>query len=210
MTAADDLAHAAKLDRVSRETLARFEDYVRLLEKWNKSINLISNSTSYDIWSRHIIDSAQLWPLRPRDARSWVDLGSGGGLPGIPLAILAREFDPDATFTLMESDQRKCAFLTTAIQNLALNARVVTARIEEHPPENADVVTARALAPLTPLLDHCARHVAPTGTILLLKGRSTDAELTEARKFWTFDLTRMPSVTDPEAVLLRIGALARV
>jgi 16S rRNA (guanine527-N7)-methyltransferase len=193
---------------VSRETYDRMQAYADLLRKWNARINLVSPASIPDLWDRHIADSAQLFPLAP-PARTWVDLGSGGGLPGLVCAILAQQHHPQTRFVLIESDKRKCAFLQSAAHALALPVQVLPQRAEQAPPQGADVVTARAMAPLVALLPHVARHVSPTGCAILPKGRNHAQELEAARAEWHFDCTAQPSVTDPDARCLIIRNLTR-
>ena len=195
---------------VSRETWERLDDYVALLEKWTVRINLISRATVPLIWERHIADSCQLASFITSDQETWVDLGSGGGLPGLVVAIIAMEKAPDLKINLIESDQRKSTFLRTVVRELDLNTTVKTARIEELEPQNADVISARALAGLTQLLEYVARHRRSYGKALFLKGISLEKEVEESRKTWHFDLEVRPSLTDPQAALLVIGELSRV
>jgi 16S rRNA (guanine527-N7)-methyltransferase len=122
---------------VSRETTDRLADLVALLLNWNRKINLIGRGTEPEVWHRHVLDSAQLWPLRPAMARTWVDLGSGAGFPGLVIAILAKELDPSLDVILVESDQRKAAFLATAVRELDLNATVHADRVEACAPFGA-------------------------------------------------------------------------
>ncbi len=182
--------------RVSRETWDRLDAYAALLTKWNQRINLVAPATIPDLWERHIVDSAQVFLSAPAHARSWVDLGSGGGLPGLVCAILAREFHPETRFTLIDSDQRKAAFLSTAIHQLGLSARAIPKRTEQTAPQDAAVVTARALAPLEDLLPLVARHLACDGIAILLKGKNHAAELAAARQEWHFHCDARPSLTD--------------
>ncbi|NKB29280.1 MAG: 16S rRNA (guanine(527)-N(7))-methyltransferase RsmG [Rhodobacteraceae bacterium] len=193
------------LENVSRETMARLTTYVALLEKWNCRINLIAPATTEDIWNRHIRDALQLYPMA-KTAQKWADLGSGGGLPGLVVAIQAVELGgPD--MVLIESDQRKAAFLRQVIQQLDLKARVAIDRIESLEPLNTQVVSARALAPLPKLLGYVARHLASDGKALLPKGRSWKSELSNAQQRWTFDYKVWQSRTDPEAAILEITYL---
>jgi 16S rRNA (guanine527-N7)-methyltransferase len=187
---------------VSRETLDVMHAYVALLRKWNTRINLVAASTVPDIWERHIVDSAQMFLHAPTSARHWVDLGSGGGLPGVVCAILAQQFLPKCKFTLIESDARKSAFLVTVSRELGLNIQVLTARSEVAPCQQADVVSARALAPLPLLLTWVTRHLAKEGVALLPKGKNYDQELAAAQREWQFDLAMIASQTDPLAKLL--------
>lgn len=194
---------------VSRETEARLQAYLNLLRHWNARINLVSRTTIADAWQRHVVDSAQLLALCPAGARHWVDLGSGGGLPGIVVACLAAERRPDLTVTLIESDARKCAFLQTADRELGLDMRVLRARIESAAPQQADVVSARALAPMDRLLPLVSRHMAAGGCALLPKGARYRAEIAAALASWDFSYEAHPSRTAPASVILRIEGLCR-
>jgi 16S rRNA (guanine527-N7)-methyltransferase len=201
---------AAAFD-VSRETAARLQLYAELLTKWNARINLVAPATLADLWVRHIQDSTQVFALAPATAGHWVDLGTGGGLPGLICAILAAEKMPDCRFTLIESDQRKAAFLMTAARELGLTAVTVLAqRIEAVPPQSADIVSARALAPLPALLPMVIRHCAARSVALLPKGRDWASEVKAAQAEWNFTLTAHSSQTDSAARVLEIKELTRV
>ncbi|MBK1634865.1 16S rRNA (guanine(527)-N(7))-methyltransferase RsmG [Rhodovulum adriaticum] len=196
---------------VPRETSERLSAYAALLRKWNPAINLVSRSTLKDLETRHIADSAQLFDLAPKNAAHWVDLGSGGGFPGLVIAILAADAAPQMRVTLIESDLRKATFLRTAARELGLeNTNVLSQRIEAAPPQGADVLSARALAPLTDLLSFATRHLAPDGVALFPKGARHDQELEAALATWRFTVQKIPSTTDPQAVILQIGGIARV
>lgn len=194
---------------VSRETEQRLRDFVLLLEKWNAAINLISRSTMGQVWSRHILDSAQIFSYAT-SANRWVDLGSGGGFPGIVVAILAVEFAPNMKIILVEADQRKAAFLRQAGQTLGLSINVIADRIELIASLTADVVSARALAPLPQLCAFAKTHLAPDGAAIFLKGKSCDAEIADARKDWNFSLESHASITDPSAVVLVLKEISNV
>jgi 16S rRNA (guanine527-N7)-methyltransferase len=195
---------------VSRETSDRLQAYVDLLLKWNARINLIGPATEADVWNRHIRDSIQLFALAPNSLSHWVDLGSGGGLPGLVCAIIASEQMPECRFSLIESDQRKAAFLLTAARALTLNrVHVVSERIEAVPPLKAEIVSARALAPLPELLAYVSRHLSQEGTALLPKGRAFQSELAAARQDWHFDVTAHESQTDQMARVLEIRNISR-
>lgn len=195
---------------VSRETMDRLKAYTELLTKWNSKINLVAPATIPSLWQRHIEDSAQVFSLAPKNVVHWVDLGSGGGLPGVVCAILAAEHMPDCRFTLIESDKRKSAFLMVAAQELGLQLNVLPERAEGVLPLGADVVSARALAPLPQLLTWVHRHVAKGGIALLPKGKTWEEELDAARAEWMFDALSHISQTDPAARLLAIKELSRV
>ncbi|WP_372605169.1 16S rRNA (guanine(527)-N(7))-methyltransferase RsmG [Actibacterium sp.] len=194
---------------VSRETLQHLKTYEALLNKWNPAINLVAKSTLADAWTRHFIDSAQIFQLAP-NAAHWVDLGSGGGFPGMVVAILALEFAPQMQITLVESDQRKATFLRTVARETGANATVIAARIEDVPPLNADVLSARALAALDLLLEFANRHLSPDGVALFLKGANHDKEIAEAVANWRFTVQKLPSTTDSNAIILAIRELAHV
>src|SRR5262249_53082045 len=152
----------------------------------------VGRDTMGDPWRRHLLDSAQLLPHLPPSARVVVDLGSGAGLPGLILAILGA---PEVH--LVESDLRKAAFLREAIRLTGAPAMLHAVRSERMPPLAADVVTARALAPLPDLLDLATPFLRPHSLCLFLKGQRVDEELTQAAKLWTMGLQRFPSVSDP-------------
>ncbi|MEO9897282.1 MAG: 16S rRNA (guanine(527)-N(7))-methyltransferase RsmG [Paracoccaceae bacterium] len=188
---------------VSRETLEAFEAFEALVIKWSQRINLISKKDLSQVSERHIWDSAPIFPF-VADANSWIDLGSGGGFPGIVVAILAKEIRPDLKITLIESDARKCTFLRTAIRELDLNAEVRTDRIERVTDITADVISARALASLDVLLE-LAVPLSETHTKFLFpKGQSWEEEIVRARRKWSFDLTAHSSHTNTNARLLEL------
>jgi 16S rRNA (guanine527-N7)-methyltransferase len=188
---------------VSRETADGLEALVSTLERWQKAINLVSRTTMGDVWRRHVLDSAQLKSLIPAEAKTLVDLGSGAGFPGLVVATLR----PDLEVTLIESDARKAAFLGEAARRMTLEKppKIVIGRIEAVAPTPADVITARALAPLGQLLTWADRHRTDTAICLFHKGKGWQAEVTEAMKDWDIPLQSFNSVTDLDAVILRIG-----
>ena len=195
---------------VSRETLERLRQYEALLRRWNPAINLVARSTLDQIWSRHFLDSTQLFDLAGSGWAHWADLGSGGGFPGLVVAVLVAEMDPGASVTLIESDQRKAAFLMAAAREIGVTVTVRTDRVESTPPQAADILTARALAPLDKLLAFSDRHLTPTGTALFPKGANHAAELQQALESWRFSYEETPSTTDPQAVVLSIKGISRV
>ena len=189
---------------VSRETYDALKAYQRLLEKWTTRINLISKSTHEDVWARHICDSAQVMALASKHTAHWVDIGSGGGLPGLVVAILAKEFNPKLRVTLIESDQRKAVFLRTVMRELQLNAMVQAKRIEAVGPLKADVISARALADLNDLLRLTHPFMCQNTQCLFMKGKNWSKEVKEAEKSWQFQAERFISKTNPEAVILSV------
>jgi 16S rRNA (guanine527-N7)-methyltransferase len=194
----------AKLTGVSRETLNLLCIYAELLTAWNRRINLVGRNTIGDLWRRHILDCAQLYPLIPREARVLVDLGSGAGLPGLVLAILGF---PETH--LIESDGRKAVFLREAIRVTGVRAVVHAIRLDRARAPPADVVTARALAPLGALLAISQRFLGPHSVCLFLKGRGIEEELTEANKEWNMKPYRQTSLSDPTGCILRLEAVTR-
>jgi 16S rRNA (guanine527-N7)-methyltransferase len=194
---------------VSRETLERLTHYHDLLLKWTKTINLISKSSMSEVWDRHIWDSAQIVDL-VSNQESWLDIGSGAGFPGLVVSILAREDLPHRHVSLVESDQRKAAFLRTVIRQLDLRASVFVERIEVLNPANANVLSARALGDLDQLLGYAERHLAPYGTALFMKGVNWQKEVDIARNSWSFQLEAHKSKTSPEAAILEIKEIERV
>ncbi len=189
---------------VSRETLARLRTYEALLRKWQPAINLVSKSSLDDLWRRHFLDSAQLLRFVPPGARTLVDLGSGAGFPGLVLAALGMP-----GVHLVDSDARKCAFLREAARSLGVSVDIHHGRIEEAAPFIADLVTARALAPLSDLLDLGERFIGPHTICLFLKGKGVDEELTGVREKWNMTITREISASDPSGTILRLEHIRR-
>ena len=189
---------------VSRETLARLEAYVELLSAWNRRINLVGPRTIGDVWRRHILDCAQLFPLIPSKTRVLLDVGSGAGLPGLILAILGVK-----EVHLVEADQRKCVFLREAARITQAPVQIHAQRLESCPKFGADAITARAFAPLADLLDQVCQFIEPHSILLFLKGKTVGEELTEARKGWNMWATQHPSVSDPSGTVLRLEQVIR-
>lgn len=198
------------LGDVSRETLARLDRFVALLLQRQQTLNLIARSTIPRIWTRHIADSYQLLGLAP-GARRWVDLGSGAGFPGLVIACALAEA-LEARIHLVESTKKKAEFLSGVATALQLPVRVVAERIEDFAKtfnEPVEVVTARALAPLTRTLEY-ANPLLKSGAVgLFPKGQDVEAELTEAAKYWNIAAELVPSRTDPRGRIVRVAALAK-
>ena len=203
-----DRARAQELVIVSHETWARLDRLVALLLEWQQTRNLIAASTIPTIWTRHVADSLQLLDLAPA-ARTWVDLGSGGGFPGLVLAcaLAGRE---GAIIHLVESTAKKCMFLQAVTDDLGLPATVHCRRVEELIPafpNRPDVVTARALAPLPKLLEMAFPLLRKGARGLFLKGQDVGAELTEAAKYWNIEATTVASKTSPEGCIVIVRGL---
>lgn len=208
----DEAARHAVERAVSRETFARLETIADLLAKWQKTINLVAPATLPELWSRHIGDSLQLVNHVSEKPLRWVDLGSGGGFPGLVIAAVLAEW-AGATVHLVESDTRKAAFLREAARLAGLPATVHAQRIEQVAQQLApgtEVVSARALAPLPKLLDLAEPFLAVGAIGVFPKGRDADLELTQARKGWTLDCDLRPSTSDPLARILLVRGAKRM
>ena len=198
----------AELTGVSRETLSRLKTYVAMLEDWSARHNLVSRATLADVWQRHLWDSAQIVDLIPVGTKSIIDLGTGAGFPGLVIAELLRDRHP--RIALYEATRKKCAFLDAVAQRLDLKVEVRCARIEGAVREPFDIVTARALAPLSELLSYAVRFFGRGTFGLVFKGQNVDAELTEAHKSWKMTVKKHPSRSDARGVIVEIRELARV
>ena len=203
MAAMDAAAVGARLG-VSRETMGRLEAYAGALRHWQKSINLVGKATLADLWARHILDCGQLHRHLPEDCPSVMDIGSGAGLPGLVLAILAAEPRPDMAVTLVESDGRKCAFLATAAREAGVEVEIRNERVERLPPLKPAVITARALAPMEKLLDWTRPQHHPGLQCLFLKGASHTRELTCLANSPNITSTAIPSESSPEGTIIRL------
>lgn len=200
LTEAGFAAHIA----VSADQRERLRAYVELLTKWNQKINLVASSTLADVWRRHILDSAQLFPLFAAGTETLVDLGSGAGLPGLILAILGVP-----KTHLVESDTRKAAFLREAARITSTPVTIHPVRLEAVPQISADVLTARALAPLSILLEYSSRFLKPGGSCYFLKGQRWATEITEARRHWHFATSEIPSLSEASGIVLKLESVVR-
>lgn len=201
-----DSAAFRRATDVSRETLDRLEAYAALLAKWQRTINLVSSATLPDLWRRHFLDSAQLAPLilAANPAPRCADIGTGAGFPGMVLAIMGV-----GDWTLIDSDRKKLVFLQEAARVTGVSVKLLPSRLEAVEGVIADIVTARALAPLGKLLGYAAPLLADGGSAFFLKGRDADSELAEASGQWAFRSTTFPSATDAEAKIVQIQDVAR-
>lgn len=194
---------------VSRETMQRLEIFEQVIRKWNPKINLVSRSSLEDLWKRHIIDSIQVYRSAPWTDQ-WLDIGSGGGFPGVIVGALAADENPEMAMTLIESDQRKSVFLRTAARECGFKINVISERIEKVDALATNVLSARALADLNTLLGFANHHLDTDGVALFPKGVTWKKELEEARQYWRFDVEPITSLTEPDAVILKVGRVARV
>jgi 16S rRNA (guanine527-N7)-methyltransferase len=203
-----DRARALALTPVSRETLDRLDRFVAVLLTWQQRVNLIAPSTVSEIWTRHIADSLQLIALAPQ-ARIWVDLGSGGGFPGLVVACALAD-RAGAQVHLVEANAKKAAFLREAARLTGAPALVHGERIEaflRKAPAAAQVVTARALAPLAELLAYACPLLKSGACGLFPKGQDVESELTEAAKYWKIQASLAVSRTDPKARIVVVRGL---
>jgi 16S rRNA (guanine527-N7)-methyltransferase len=182
--------------------MERLDALAETLTRWSRAINLVARATLPDLWHRHIADSLQLWPLAPDKAKSWVDLGTGAGFPGLVIAAIAADVRPALRVTLVESDTRKCAYLAEAARAMGISVTIRPVRIETLDGHRYDVVSARALAPLMTLLPMARRLAAPGGTILLPKGGDVESEFAALPAIDRDTVRRLPSKTSADAAIL--------
>lgn len=213
-SAVTDAEGFAEAFGVSRETAEKFESYADLLKQWQKAVQLVAPSTLGLIWSRHFADSAQLMAFCPPNARTWLDLGSGGGFPGLVIALMASDKAapvPGLRVTLVESDSRKSAFLREVARQTRSAVDILGTRIESPSTRDkvgtVEVVSARAVAPLTDLLGLAYPFWGPGTVGLFLKGREVEKEVEAARQAWEFELELKPSLTDSSGRVARIRDL---
>ncbi|MCA1399066.1 16S rRNA (guanine(527)-N(7))-methyltransferase RsmG [Bradyrhizobium sp. BRP56] len=207
---AKDKAAALALTPVSRETEARLDRYIALLLAWQAKTNLVAPSTLPTLWTRHVSDSLQLLGLAPT-AKSWVDLGSGGGFPGVVLACALAE-TPGASIHLVERIAKKAAFLREAIRVTGSPGAVHLADIGDTVDRilgPIDCVTARALAPLHQLIGFAEPWVKKGAKALFLKGQDVEAELTEATKYWIIEPKLHSSRTGGQGWIVELGSIER-
>lgn len=190
---------------VSRETLAH---YITLVSKWSQRIQLVSRGDLDRLEERHVIDSLAIEPFFPERSIDWLDLGSGGGFPAMPLLISRRGHGFEDRLTMVEADVRKAAFLRAALRVLGLGGRVIAERIEDMATLDVDLITARALAPLEQLLGMAAPHLAPDGRFIAMKGRQAEREIDAARRIWSFECEANPSPVGDGTTLV-IHSIAR-
>jgi 16S rRNA (guanine527-N7)-methyltransferase len=205
--AVGDAASFAAATGATPAQMADLEAFRALLVEWNGRINLVGPSAIADFWGRHVFDSAQLLDLAPK-ALTWADLGAGAGFPGIVLAVLL-EGRPGARVHLVESVAKRCRFLEAVVDALALPAQVHCARAEDLK-LTVDIVTARACAPLTRLLEFAKPYLDRGAVGLFLKGRGIEAEVHEALASWTFETTVAPSRSDPSGRIVSIKRVEHV
>ena len=190
---------------VSRETFDRLVLFEQNLRKWNEKVNLVSRASLEDVWKRHFLDSAQVFGLLGQNLSPLLDLGSGAGFPGLVLSIMGVE-----EVHLVESDQRKAAFLAETATLCGSNAVIHACRIEALEGINPGVMTARALAPMGRLMELAYPHFGARTTGIFLKGQNVGSELTEAYKIWKMRVDRVPSRSDPSGTLVVVREVSRV
>lgn len=196
---------------VSRETFDVLQQFEKTFQAWAKRINLVASSTLDDVWNRHILDSAQLWPILPRKELRILDLGSGAGFPGLILALLLKGEKIPGLISLVDSNRKKTSFLQNAVGHFSLPAKVYGHRIEAVSNDVCmpDFVTARALTSLDTLLSLSERWLNRGARGLFHKGRDYQREIEESAHHWQFDLIKHPSKIDDESVVLEVTNLKR-
>lgn len=190
---------------VPRETLEKLVAFEALVRKWSGAINLVARSTLPDLRRRHIEDSVFI-ARTARDTESWLDIGSGAGFPGLVVAIL---HDGRRQVTLVESDWRKAEFLKAARRDLAIDVEIMNERMENVPPLGCGIISARAVAPLSRLLDLCHPQLGPETTLILPKGKSWRQEVLASQKMWEYDLEIIDNPVSDGGVVLKISKLVR-
>jgi len=195
---------------VSRETIEKLDAFLGLVTKWNSAINLVSGPSLKNGWERHILDSAQLSLLSEGRRGLWVDIGSGGGFPGLVLAIIFHGAGRDIQMRLVESDERKCAFLREASRRMQVPVEVCCERVEGMAPQGADILSARAFAPMDKILSIAKLHLRDGGVAILPKGKSFADEIAVAKRSWVFEVEERPSFIEPEAMVLIVGNIRHV
>ncbi len=207
IAASGDVSGAPGFERVSRETFDRIDAFLDFALAVNRRLNLFAATDKDAALRRHVFDSLQLLDLAPASARRWVDLGTGGGFPGLVIGLAAESDWPETKVMLVESDRRKAAFLAEAGARFAPRTSVFSERAESLTPLEGDVVSARALAPLDALLGLVRRHLGLGGVALLPKGRHYEGEVTKARRLWRFDLSVHESRSDREGRVLEVRSV---
>ena len=190
---------------VSRETIDSLYAYVDILKKWNTTINLVSKNSINDVWNRHVLDSAQLFKFLTHDVKNWLDIGSGAGFPGLVISVLAKRRFPGLQMTLIDCDKRKCVFLNEVVRELELNVKIVSKRVEDCPPQEADVISARALTHLEKLLSYFKYHGSFKCKGLFLKGKNTKNEINLVKNIEMFKIKLIVSEVDRAGYIVEVG-----
>jgi len=200
-----DIFEELKKYNVSRETYEKLQKFVALLTEWNEKMNLVSKNSLAEVWIRHVLDSAQLISYIPMNTKHIVDIGSGSGFPGVVLAILLQEKNPQASVTLVESITKKAVYLNDVKQKLNLNSvRVVNDRVENAVFKNVDLITARAVAAMDILCGYAKKIGNKNTEMLLLKGKSFGDENEAARKHWQYDADIFENKYSNDGVVVKV------
>ncbi|GJL96448.1 MAG: ribosomal RNA small subunit methyltransferase G [Hyphobacterium sp.] len=204
-----DASDFQQVTNVSRETRAAFESWHALLHETNKTTNLVGRSTMDDFWNRHALDGFQLLDHVPEDGKHWLDFGAGAGIPGIAIALAMQDRALSrCKLTMVESVSKKARFIDASIKATGAPATAINCRVEAlNGTHTFDVITARAVAPLEKLLQYSFPLLKNGGICLFPKGQRYRQELTDANKYWTFDVDVRPSLTSDEGVILHISSV---
>ena len=189
---------------VSRETCENMRLYYNLLFQWNKKINLVSRKSIDSSWTRHFLDSAQLWFSLPKGVNTWLDFGSGAGFPGLVISTIAKELKPDLRVILVEKNRKKGHFLEAVVEKLSLNATVICSRIEEIEPQKVDVISARAVGRLKSLIEVAYTHRNDKTIGFFPKGKKYRAELEESLQYWIFEVRQVTNLFEKDSPILEI------
>ena len=189
---------------VSRETCEKLHFYFNFLIEWNQKINLVSRKSIDSSWPRHFLDSAQLWIHAPKNARSWLDFGSGAGFPGMVICIISQELNPQLKVYLVEKNKKKALFLKELARNLSLKVSIFCSKVEELKQQKADVITSRAFGHLRVLLEIANMHKNYRTIALFPKGKRFKQEIDESLIYWKFDLEEIRNFLEPDSSILKI------
>ena len=192
---------------VSRETCDLLSVYYDMLISWNKKINLVSRKSINTSWSRHFLDSAQLWLYLPKKADKWLDFGSGAGFPGLVIAFISRELKPHLKIVLVEKNKKKSLFLSEVVNKIGLNVEILSENVESIKPQKADVITSRAFGKLDHLLTISYKHQNKDTTALFPKGISFTEEIIISKKNWSYELEKIKNIIDKNSFILKIRKL---
>lgn len=195
---------------VSRETFDKLQTYQNLLTEWQAKFNLVSNSSLSDAWNRHFVDSVQLFKYLPEGCENLLDFGSGAGFPGLVLAVVAAEKTPYLKVALIESITKKTLYLKEVAARLGLNVNIINDRIENIPPQKADVITSRAMTSLNGLLGYAYRFCKAETVCIFPKGKKYAEELAEAHRHWRFKCRIEASEVSDEGRILIISNLRKI
>ena len=204
----EDIEFFIKKFNVSRETIEKLNKYKNFLLISNKLLNLIGKTTENRIFSRHFIDSAQIYDLI-EDKSDIVDIGSGAGFPGVIIKILMNNNKIEGNVTLIEKSPKKCNFLEELSKKLGLALKIINLRVENFKLNKISTIVSRAFKNTVDTIDILIKNNDKIRTIILIKGKTYQQELEDAKKKYTFDVEKFRSITSDESYILKIGNIKR-